>query len=494
MKLQLALFLFIILYSSIHGQNENSNKTFDSIYYDVAVNVSSSDPVKAFHIADSLQLYSKDDKQKLRSLMLIADLYEKQGRRKESIKNALTAMAIAEKIEDYQWQAKIYGFLSTQYRHLGFLDQGKVYLEKGIAVSSRIENKIMASQFRGMTYQEMAYYAWEEEKYREAIENVELASLSFAILPDGKFKAFLLGSNEEMFGRSLSGLKEYNLAKEHYYKSFDYYRISEATDTEYGAISYQGLGNIFLKVNNLDSAGVYLRKALLICEKAGHNALKEKVYHDMATYYREKNKLDSFAFYENKYNAILQENIANTKESINNEFNRAIKKESTSSTTFIYKLIGIFLLVALGVFLFTKRWIWFKNNASSKEEGGRISPLVLLPKTEQELLEKLNEFEVSHDYLDKNMSFSVLVGQLGTNAKYLSHIIKNHKNKDYNTYINELRIQYIVDKLRTDPEYLNYKISYLAEESGFSSHSKFSANFKRMVNLSPSEFIDSLRD
>src|SRR5690606_4566478 len=216
---------------------------------------------------------------------------------------------------------------------------------------------------------------------------------------------------------------------------------------------------------------------------------------DMATYYKKKKEMDSFAFYENKYNAVMQENISNAKQSLNTEFNRIKKTKESTSPIIIYLLLGVGLVGIIGYYLYKKsKGSTRAVNVDFKEENGRNTPLVLPQKTEEDLLVKLNEFEASQDYLDKNMSFSVLVGQLGTNAKYLSHLIKNNKNKDYNTYINELRIHYIINKLKIDPDYLNYKISYLADESGFSSHSKFSANFKRVTNLSPSEFIDSLRD
>lgn len=495
MKRLISTIVVFFLLFSLHSQNDKHSKAFDSIYYDAAVNVASTNPTKALHTADSLYLHAKNDIQKLRSLMLIADLLEKQGKREQSIKNALDALIIAENIEDYQWQAKIFGFLSTQYRHLGLLDQGKIYLKKGIAVSANIKDQILASQFRGMTYQEMAYYAWEEEKFNEAIENVELASLSFAVLQDGKFKEFLLGNNEEMYGRSYTGLKGYEKAKVHFYKSLDYLKRAGAENTQWGANSSQGLGNVYLKQGNLDSAEVHLKKALAISEKTDHISLKENVYQNMASYYREKKEMDSFAFYENKYNAMRQENISNAKQSLNTEFNRINRKKTATSPILIYLLLGVGLIGVISFYLYKKSK--GKNLAIDvdyKEENGKTNTLVLPQKTEEDLLVKLNEFEVSHEYLDKNMSFSVLVGQLGTNAKYLSHLIKNNKNKDYNTYINELRIHYIINKLKTDPDYLNYKISYLAEESGFSSHSKFSANFKRVTNLSPSEFIDSLRD
>uniref|UniRef100_UPI003AFB1A7D helix-turn-helix domain-containing protein n=1 Tax=Elizabethkingia meningoseptica TaxID=238 RepID=UPI003AFB1A7D len=62
---------------------------------------------------------------------------------------------------------------------------------------------------------------------------------------------------------------------------------------------------------------------------------------------------------------------------------------------------------------------------------------------------------------------------LNTNTKYLSYMIKKYKKKDFSGYVNELRINCIIGKLNTDPVYRQYKISVLAEEAGFSSHSKF---------------------
>lgn len=90
------------------------------------------------------------------------------------------------------------------------------------------------------------------------------------------------------------------------------------------------------------------------------------------------------------------------------------------------------------------------------------------------------------------MSLSFLAGELNTNTKYLSHLINRHKNSDFKTYINRLRINYIVDKLINDEKYRQYKISILAEECGFSSHSKFASVFKQMTDHSPSVYIKLL--
>ncbi len=48
-------------------------------------------------------------------------------------------------------------------------------------------------------------------------------------------------------------------------------------------------------------------------------------------------------------------------------------------------------------------------------------------------------------------------------------------------------------KLKQNPEYLNYKISYLAEECGFSSHTVFSRIFIEKMGIPPSKFIEYLK-
>lgn len=112
--------------------------------------------------------------------------------------------------------------------------------------------------------------------------------------------------------------------------------------------------------------------------------------------------------------------------------------------------------------------------------------------TENKLLELLDDFEQGTLYNSKNMSLPFLAGTLNTNTKYLSFVINRYKSADFKTYINRLRIEYIVGKLSEDEKYRQYKISILAEECGFSSHSKFAAIFKAMTDYSPSAYIKML--
>ena len=108
---------------------------------------------------------------------------------------------------------------------------------------------------------------------------------------------------------------------------------------------------------------------------------------------------------------------------------------------------------------------------------------------EKDILEGLQKFEETEGFRNPKLTVSMLAVQLTTNPAYLSAVIKNHKDKNFNTYINELRIRYICNKIHTHREYEKYKISYLAEDCGFTSHSAFSTVFKKVNGISPSVFL-----
>ena len=131
-------------------------------------------------------------------------------------------------------------------------------------------------------------------------------------------------------------------------------------------------------------------------------------------------------------------------------------------------------------------------DANSENEKNEKSSLVS-EETEQLLLQKLQRFEASQKFTNPDMSIAVLAAQFDTNTKYLSEVINRQKGKNFNSYINELRINYIIEKLKTDSVYFNYKVSYLAEESGFSSHSSFATVFKSVTGISPTKFMDYLQ-
>ncbi len=113
--------------------------------------------------------------------------------------------------------------------------------------------------------------------------------------------------------------------------------------------------------------------------------------------------------------------------------------------------------------------------------------------TEMNILKGLQELKKTHYYLNKDISINSVATELNINQRYLSYVINKHKSKDFAGYINELRINYIIDRLKNDEKYLKYKISYLADQCGFSSHSRFTITFKKVTGVSPLNFITYLQ-
>jgi AraC-like DNA-binding protein len=142
-------------------------------------------------------------------------------------------------------------------------------------------------------------------------------------------------------------------------------------------------------------------------------------------------------------------------------------------------------------------YLEFPNNTilNKSEAVDAINKKNTIPaETEQHILNKLKKFETTKKFTNKDISLAVLAGQFDTNTKYLSEIINRHYHINFNTYINTLRINFIVEKLKNEPNFCNYKISYLAEICGFSSHSSFATVFKSIIGISPIKFIDLLKN
>lgn len=112
--------------------------------------------------------------------------------------------------------------------------------------------------------------------------------------------------------------------------------------------------------------------------------------------------------------------------------------------------------------------------------------------TEQYLLQKIEQFEKGNDFTEKSFTMAKMAALMESNAMHINYVLQKYRGKTYTDFINELKINYIVQLLINNPQYLNYKISYLSDLAGFSNHSRFTQIFKKELGISPSEFISGL--
>lgn len=499
MKFYLSLFLLLVPF--FFFQKQPQPKSFEQVYYKTAVNISSTNYKQALKRADSLYASTSDQKKKLKCLMLKADVHSSVGNIKESIKIAIVAEQIASDNKYYDWHARILGFLSTQYRETGLLKRGRIYLKKGLTLSDKIENKEIAIQFKALCYQESAFYNLEEEKYASSLYILKKSDSLFNLLSDSPTKFYFLLQNEQLIAKSLFEIGSYDQSLYHYHESEKLIQFSKSENSVLHGLVYNGKGEVYLKQKKLDSVLYFFGQAEKIATSANSCNLKPLVYNNLRMYYNEVGNLKMHSHYSilhNNSSNFLKErnqNLADSElEKIDSEFNHVKSLEQT----LLLELVLLFFMLIVLIVLFYKKYHKLNQKMKSIIEKTIIkkntTAINLVPEeTEKIILKKLQKFENSTKFTDKKISLSSLSTMIDTNSKYLTYVIRKNKNQDFSTYINHLRINYIVDKIQTDNNYQNYKLSYLAEECGFSSHSKFSQHFKTFVGKSPSNFIFDIK-
>lgn len=110
------------------------------------------------------------------------------------------------------------------------------------------------------------------------------------------------------------------------------------------------------------------------------------------------------------------------------------------------------------------------------------------------ILKRLEKLEEENFFIDSNCNLHQLSEKLKTNPKYLSQVINIEKGSNFNNYINELRINYLLTKLVQDEEFRNSKLSYIATSIGYNNLNTFNAAFKKRQGILPSYFIKQLNE
>lgn len=91
------------------------------------------------------------------------------------------------------------------------------------------------------------------------------------------------------------------------------------------------------------------------------------------------------------------------------------------------------------------------------------------------------------------MNLVKMASILNTNTKYVSKIIAHYRDKGTIEYITDLKIDHVIELLKSENKYRNYTNKALGDESGFGSTQNFTRAFNNRTGLSPTYFIRKLR-
>jgi len=187
---------------------------------------------------------------------------------------------------------------------------------------------------------------------------------------------------------------------------------------------------------------------------------------------------------------------------------KELEKEATISHSNILILTIISSVLIILVIYFVVRNIIYKRrfknliatheNRISKTRDdiikitSSITTIDLPDKVVKDILIELDKFEKSTKFTLKKYSLHSLSKELNTNSSYLSKVINATKDTNFANYLNNLKIDYAINKLKTDYLFRSYTIKAIAEEVGFNTAQSFSNAFYKKTGIYPSYFLKKI--
>jgi len=89
-------------------------------------------------------------------------------------------------------------------------------------------------------------------------------------------------------------------------------------------------------------------------------------------------------------------------------------------------------------------------------------------------------------YLEPKLTLSMLAGMLQISPNYLSQIINQFEQQNFNDFVNKYRVEEFIERANKNS---NFSILANAFDSGFNSKSSFNNVFKKHKGITPSQYI-----
>lgn len=237
-------------------------------------------------------------------------------------------------------------------------------------------------------------------------------------------------------------------------------------------------------------------------------------YELLIKYYHKKGDTNKQLLYINRLlqvDSILNNNYKYLSQKIFKEYDAKklikaktdIENEMIWRNTMAYSTASILLIVGIiGIRKHRKKSKYYKqkfeevmnanNNNKTFTPKTSDTDLDINPDIIETVLKNLEKFEKTKKYLEKDMTLSKIAAYLKTNTKYASKIILKYRDKKTIDYINDLKIDHVIELLKTESKYRNYTNKALAEEVGFGSTQNFTRAFKNKTDISPTYFIQKI--
>jgi AraC-like DNA-binding protein len=294
-------------------------------------------------------------------------------------------------------------------------------------------------------------------------------------------------------------------------------------DPENGLLTYYNLlAKAYYKLNNFEKAIEVMDLGLALKKTRFDEELLVDDYKFLADVYKAKGDLEKSNFYLEKY-VLNQASIDKTKKEIidlfhDKELSQLQSERETKQKFTNYLLFGGGAIILILLFFLLK---FYQKRKKDEEKFTELhsklkalnetsSVLIDTKESKDKLEEKtstdvpseivsqiirgLQRLEKEEYYLRSDCNSYNVAKRIRTNTSYLSKVINSEYQKNFNTYINDLRINYAMVRIENDKIFRSFSIQSIAEELGYKSADSFTKYFKRRTGLNPSFYIKQLKN
>ncbi|WP_298519753.1 AraC family transcriptional regulator [uncultured Kordia sp.] len=382
--------------------------------------------------------------------------------------------------------------MSDIFLKMEALDSARVYIDLGLKESKKIDDKDSACYF--YTYD--GIYEYYKGDIPKALEKFEKARKLISVIQSEQ------KLNIEVFyymAQCHFALKDYQASIQTINKAYEIIREEnskrEANRAQKSEESY------YTPYEHL-----YFKELLVRCyEKLGDEKNRDLYWEEYSKLELESNK----KIY--RINASIYELLDREERTafIERQSNRKVAAET--QVEYLYYILGLLCVIGLISYILYRKKDQQKELAYKKliekvsaleakstpeiisdDSTSAKKTVSITDEKAQAILKGLKKFEAQELYLDSNCSLRFVAKKVKTNATYLSKIINEEKEISFTDYINNLRIQYTLKRLKSDSLFRAYSIKSISEEVGYKSADSFTKHFKKQTSLYPSYYIKKL--
>lgn len=391
------------------------------------------------------------------------------------IKNAPLDSVMTAEIRQKKELQSLY-YISRSYVYSKKIDSAKSFNDKAL----RLNMKVQDSCIMRSIYLQRSDIKSMSSKFEAAL--IDLDNSNNYCTPLGKLDSLIVSTR---YGKAYLGLKQYQKAAEVLQRGLDIYPVKKGEEG-FMEDHYKLLAKAYKHINEIEKSNFYFEKYVYTIDEF------TKIQDSVASNFKQK-EIDTF----------------------NNELNAIESEKNKQKDNVIYIALGatVIILVLL-VFLLNFYQSKKKNDLKFQELLSKLdrthentTSQVVDTKDEvleetassdvsdevtQQILEGLQKLESQKYFLKQDCNAYNVAKKIKTNTTYLSKVVNAHFQKNFNTYINDLRINYAIVRLKNDTRFRSYSIQSIAEELGYKSADSFTKYFKQDTGLNPSFYIKQL--